>query len=117
MSEYAYGANEVEGVGCPATQAGFNPTEMFERCYHRGYGRIGDQYDIYVGLALFEQHGGDPETLDDPVSFSLSRKGFGKGHVDEETAKEAWLDAIEASNTELAFEAGRKVAKELGWLE
>lgn len=116
MSDFAYGDNEVDGVGCPATQAGFNPTEMFERCDHRGYGRIADQYDIYVELALFEEHGGDPESLDDPVSASLARKGFGSGHVDEETAREAWLDAIESSTSGLANEAGQEVAKELGWL-
>lgn len=100
MSDFAYGDNEIDGVGCPATQAGFNPTEMLERCDHRGYMLIGVQYDTVIRFELLEERREPPDL----------------GHVDEETAKEAWLDAIEASTSALASEAGQEVAKELGWL-
>ena len=88
---FAFGGNSYEGCYCPAIMAGFNPDS-----------------DDTLWVA---------EMYDEILAAELS---LANGTVDEETAKEAWLDAIDRleradTTDEEALEAARKVAERLGW--
>lgn len=118
--QFAYGDNCVDGIGCPATQAGYNPDELDEDPPWTA--RIADQYDLYVAFEMFERDGGNVEDLDvAAIHPDLRERGYGEGHVDEATARECWLEAMEVQDHQhqgdTVERAGTRVAEALGWIE
>jgi hypothetical protein len=98
---FAYGANCIEDTPCPATAAGYNPDFPPD-------GQIAEEYDATV------------ET----------RVGERKGTIDEQTARECWLEAVEISRARVEnlegcqlqcrarkiTRVGGEIAEELGWV-
>lgn len=115
MSErlFAFGTNETEKAACPATTAGYNPTEHFSN--DPWYSRIADQYDLYVALDLFEMCGGDIADLNDAaIHYDLRERGFDQGVVPEHIARRCWRRAWEV---QAADHEGLDVEEALGWVE
>lgn len=119
--QFAYGGSCVGGYRCPATAAGFDPqdephVDQGWPADEPGFGRVADQYDLLVALELFERDGGDVEDLNGAaIHPDLRERGYETGTVDAETARECWLQAIDAQGEHYAHTAGEIVAEELGW--
>lgn len=90
---FAFGENTFEDCGCPAMKAGINPLN-----------------NISLLSAV--------EVYDD---YMQEMEGRGEGVTDEETAKEAWMFAIEETDSdsfydEFAHKEALLVAEKLGWV-
>lgn len=111
---FAYGANHFDDTPCPATAAGENPSEMAADS-DRGPARVASQYDVYVKLALYD---GEIPTCAGSVTHYLEHAAGipAEGTVDEETARDAWLNATDAQR-DIAPDAGERIARKLGWLD
>lgn len=103
--QFAYGANTFDGCPCPATAAGYHPEENRVTA-------MAERYDTV-----------------------LQQSPSDNGTVNEQLAKEAWLEALDywkqthhertqseycaehaIEQSEYAIEIGETIAKELGWL-
>lgn len=85
---FAYGKNRVAGCGCPAVRAGYD----------------GNLLDLPMGAVV--------EIYD---QILVEKQDDEEGIVDEDTAKEAWNEAIRRTAREDATRQARAVADELGW--
>lgn len=95
-SEFAYGENEIDGTCCPAMTVGIHP------------GELGNQVNQITGR--YDRSIRENEDLD---RF---------GVVDEETARDHWLKAIEEleerkGEDHPAVQEGREIAEKLGWTD
>jgi len=97
MSErkFAYGRDKVGGCKCPATTAGYNPSNGNSST------PVAEEYDSIV------------------VKIISDKKAVPT--VEEEKAKEAWLKAIEKmaqkyGKESFNYKTGVDVAEELGWM-
>lgn len=102
MSEnFAFGENKVDDCECPAVAAGCS--------LDNDLAIIAGEYDWKIEKKL-EDSEFDAETY-------RNRRGI----VDEENAKQCWLEVLEEIETdkslEQAYEKGQKVAEDLGWLD
>lgn len=109
---FAYGANQLSNCECPAIAADY-PIQT-------GVATVTEQYDIEAGRRRFEAQGGDPDDLPDDQAqlvHELAVAGYGGGTISADDARKAWLAATNAVVTDTATEAGKAVARELGWLD
>jgi hypothetical protein len=93
-TKFAFGLDEVDGCECPASRCGYSPKDADLSK------KIAQEYDTIL----------------------TDETGNYEGIVDEETAKEAWLEANEEisdgqAGVSAEAEVGAKIAEELGWLE
>lgn len=103
--EFAFGANTHDDCACPATSVGYTPD-------HSPYTEVAEAYD----------------------AMARENEEVDRGTIPEEEAKEYWLDAIAVVSDEREqairdedwsfadmrgkeVEAGKEVAKELGWID
>jgi hypothetical protein len=90
---FAFGQNKVDHCECPARSAGFSHSEI-------------DHPDMLDGIRYYDNQLRKETDLDE-------------GIVSEETAKEAWLDAIESCEMKNMNESAYRlemVAEKLGWV-
>ena len=87
MSQFAFGCNEYEGVGCPAVQAGIHPID-------NGFAAaVAEIYDEHVQSDQCE------------------------GLIDEEEARRAWSWALkEIRHGSSEAEVAEEIARRNGWL-
>lgn len=94
FKKFAVGTDEVCGIGCPAVQAGFQPSNQDDTL------DVAKLYDNEVR----ELAGHDENVVPEPI------------------ARRAWLQALTVGRNrwgdgDPAIEAGEEVATELEWLE
>jgi hypothetical protein len=89
MTEYAFGDDEMQGVQCPARQAGYEPSE-------------GDESTRWA------------EAWDDRVQLLT---GLDEGVVPEQTARQEWIKVIERSDAGSdGLRVAEEIAMLNGWL-
>ena len=95
--KFAYGRDKVGGCKCPASTAGYDPSSGEESTV------VAEQYDeILYSNEIFKKH------QDDRI-------------INEEKAKEAWLQAVERTaqyygENSNFHQVAVNIAEELGWM-
>jgi len=106
----AFGEYEVDGVGSPAQQAGYDG--MYDE--NPWYERLEDQYDTYARMLLWESRGNDyDEVPDNPDHWLSENTDLDEGTIPAWLARTAWFKAWDAQD---ADEEAKDVAEVLGWL-